>query len=284
MKFGINTMVWTTQVNEKFDPTFARIKEWGYDGVEPFITPDEPANIPALRATLDRLGLERTTCTVLPRDASLASYDAAIRANGVAYLKKCIDRTAELGAHVICGPMHSALGFMTGNRRTEKEWNWTVKGLRTVAARAEKRGVTVCIEPLNRFETYFLNTLEDAARMVEEVGSPNVKIHFDTFHSNIEEKHQAEALRSAAKHVGHVHISENDRGIPGTGHVDWKGVFKVLKETGYDGWLTIESFAQPEPALAAAAAIWRDPAPSGDVLALDGLRFMKNLSRKLGIH
>ena len=100
----------------------------------------------------------------------------------------------------------------------------------------------------------------------EEVGSPNVKIHFDTFHSNIEEKHQAEALRAVAKQVGHVHISENDRGIPGTGHVDWKGVFKVLKETGYDGWLTIESFAQPEPALAAAAAIWRDPAPSGDVL------------------
>src|SRR5579862_4494878 len=180
MKFGINTMVWTTQVNEKFDPTFARIKEWGYDGVEPFITPDEPANLSALRATLDRLGLERTTCTVLPRDASLASYDAAIRANGVAYLKKCIDRTADLGAHVICGPMHSALGFMTGSRRTEKEWNWTVRGLRSVAARAEKRGVTVCIEPLNRFETYFLNTLEDAARMVEDVASPNVKIHFDT--------------------------------------------------------------------------------------------------------
>jgi D-psicose/D-tagatose/L-ribulose 3-epimerase len=220
---------------------------------------------------------------VLPRDASLASYDAAYRANGVAYLKKCIDRTAELGAHAICGPMHSALGFMTGNRRTDKEWNWVVKGLRAVAARAEKRGVCICIEPLNRFETYFLNTLEDSARLVEEVGSPNVKIHFDTFHSNIEEKHQAEALRAAAKHVGHVHISENDRGIPGSGHVDWKGVFKVLKETGYDGWLTIESFAQPEPALAAAAAIWRDPAPSGDVLALEGLRFMKNLARKLGI-
>ena len=283
MKFGINTMVWTTQVNEKFDPTFARIKEWGYDGVEPFITPDEPVNLSAVRATLDRLGLERTTCTVLPRDASLASYDAAHRANGVAYLKKCIDRTAELGAHAICGPMHSALGFMTGNRRTDKEWNWVVKGLRAVAARAEKRGVCICIEPLNRFETYFLNTLEDSARLVEEVGSPNVKIHFDTFHSNIEEKHQAEALRAAAKHVGHVHISENDRGIPGSGHVDWKGVFKVLKETGYDGWLTIESFAQPEPALAAAAAIWRDLAPSGDALALEGLRFMKNLAKKLGI-
>ena len=114
-----------------------------------------------------------------------------------------------------------------------------------------------------------------APSLVKDVGSPNVKIHFDTFHSNIEEKHQAEALRAVAKYFGHVHISENDRGIPGTGHVDWKGVFKMLKEIGYEGWLTIESFAQPEPALAAAAAIWREPAPSGDVLALQGLHFSR---------
>jgi D-psicose/D-tagatose/L-ribulose 3-epimerase len=110
-----------------------------------------------------------------------------------------------------------------------------------------------------------------------------VKIHFDTFHSNIEEKHPAEALRAVAKDLGHVHISENDRGIPGTGHVDWKGILKVLKEIEYDGWLTIESFAQPEPALAAAAAIWRDPAPSGDELAREGFQFTKRLARKLGI-
>jgi D-psicose/D-tagatose/L-ribulose 3-epimerase len=269
-------------VNGKFDSTFARIKEWGFDGVELFINPDEPANIPAIRATLDRLQLERTTCCVLPREANLISSDAAIRAHAVEFLKTCVDRTARLGARLMCGPLHSGLGVFTGARRTDKEWTWAVKGLRTVAARAEKKGVTICIEPLNRFETYFLNTLEDAARLVREVDAPNVKIHFDTFHSNIEEKHQAEALRAVAKDLGHVHISENDRGIPGTGHVDWKGIFKVLKEVGYDGWLTIESFAQPEPALAA-AAIWRDPAPSGDVLALEGLRFMKGLARKLGI-
>ncbi len=283
MKFGVNTMVWTTQVNEKQNPLFARIKKWGFDGVEPFITPSEPANIPALRATSDKLGLERTTCTVMPRDANLVSYDATLRANGVAYLEKCIDRTAELGGRVICGPMHCSLGVMTGKPRTDKEWQYAVKGLQKVAKRAEKRGVTVCVEPLNRFETYFLNTLADGAKLIKAVGSPNVKIHFDTFHSNIEEKLQAETLRSVAKYVGHVHISENDRGIPGTGHNDWKGVFKTLKESGYQGWLTIESFAQPEPALAAAAAIWRDPAPSGDILAREGLRFMKKLAKKVGI-
>jgi len=283
MKFGVNTMVWTTQVGEKQDPLFARIKQWGFDGAELFLSEDEPANIPAVRGTLDRLGLERTTCCVLPREANLVSADAATRARGVAFLKKCVDRTADLGARLICGPLYAGLGVMTGSRRTEKEWNWAVKGLRAAAERAQKRDVCLCIEPLNRFETYFLNTLTDAARLVHDVGSPNVKIHFDTFHSNIEEQHPAESLRAVAAELGHVHISENDRGIPGTGHNDWKGILRVLKEIGYNGWLTIESFAQPEPALAAAAAIWRDLATSGDDLAREGLRFTKGLARRLGI-
>ncbi len=283
MKFGVNTMVWTTQVGPKQDPLFARIKRWGFDGVELFLSTDEPADIPAVRTTLDRLGLERTTCCVLPRHANLVSADAATRARGVEFLKKCVDRTADLGAKLICGPLYAGLGVMTGSRRTKQEWKWAVKGLRAAAAHAQKRGVCLCIEPLNRFETYFLNTLEDAARMVREVGAPNVKIHFDTFHSNIEEQHPAASLRAVARHLGHVHISENDRGIPGTGHNDWEGVFKALKQTGYDGWLTIESFAQPEPALAAAAAIWRDLAPTGDDLARRGLRFTRSLARKLRI-
>jgi len=283
MKFGVNTMVWTTQVGKKQEPLFARIKEWGFDGAELFLSLDEPADIAAVRAALDRLQLERATCCVLPRDANLISADAATRANGVEFLKKCIDRTADLGAPLMCGPLYAGLGVMTGRRRTDKEWGWAVRGLRAASARAQKRGVCMCIEPLNRFETYFLNTLEDAARLVRDVDSPNVKIHFDTFHSNIEEKHPAEALRAVAPELGHVHISENDRGIPGTGHVDWKGVLKVLKEIGYDDWLTIESFAQPEPALAAAAAIWREPASSGDELARQGLQFTRRLARKLGI-
>ncbi len=283
MKYGVNTMVWTTQVGAKQDPLFARIKKWGFDGVELFLSTDEPANIPAVRATLDRLELERTTCVVLPRHANLVSADAATRAQGVEFLMKCVDRTADLGGKLMCGPLYAGLGVMTGSRRTEKEWRWAVKALRAAAARAQKRGVCICLEPLNRFETYFVNTLEDAARLVRAIGAPNVKIHFDTFHANIEEQHPAKSLRAVAKYVGHVHISENDRGIPGTGHTDWTGVLKVLKQTGYDGWLTIESFAQPEPALAAAAAIWRDLAPTGDDLARQGLRFTKNLARKVGI-
>lgn len=283
MKYGVNTMVWTTRVGEHEEPLLARIREWDFDGVELFLSPEEPANVSAVAKALDRLQLERTTCSVIPREVNLISSNSEARAHGVEFLKKCVERTAELGARLICGPLYAGLGVMTGRRRTEEEWKWAIDGLEEAARRGQDLGVTLCIEPLNRFETYFLNTQGDAARLVRAVGAPNVKIHFDTFHANIEETHPADSLRAIAKELGHVHLSENDRGTPGTGHVDWRGTLLVLKEIGYDGWLTIESFAQPEPELAAAAAIWRDLAPSGDDLARSGLEFIKGLSRELGM-
>jgi D-psicose/D-tagatose/L-ribulose 3-epimerase len=282
MKYGVNTMVWTTHVDESQAALFSRIREWGFDGAELFLSPQEPVDIPAVRKMLEKNKLECTTCSVIPRECHLVSPQPEVRARGVEFLKTCVDRTAELGARLVCGPMYAGLGVMTGCRRTPAEWNWAVEGLQVVARHAQKRDVTVCLEPLNRFETYFLNTLEDAGRLVHDIGAPNVKIHFDTFHANIEERHPAEALRSVARELGHVHISENDRGIPGTGHNDWLGVLKALKDIGYEGWMTIESFAQPEPDLAAAAAIWRDIAPSGDELAQQGLRFIRGLAKEVG--
>ena len=283
MKYGVNTMVWTTRITEEQQPLLARIRGWGFDGVEVFLSLEEPANIPSVKNMLDQLQLGRTTCSVVPREMNLVGSEAEVRARGREFLKKCVERTTDLGARLICGPLYAGLGVITGSRRTEEEWKWAVEGLDAAARRGQELGVTLCLEPLNRFETYFLNTQADAARLVQDVGSPNVKIHFDTFHANIEEPHPAQSLRAIAAQLGHVHISENDRGIPGTGHNDWRGVFGVLKEIGYDGWLTIESFAQPEPELAAAAAIWRDLAPSGDELARRGLEFMKRVSREVGI-
>jgi D-psicose/D-tagatose/L-ribulose 3-epimerase len=283
MKYGVNTMVWTTRIAEQHRPLLSRVKEWGFDGVELFLSPDEPADIAAVRKMLDDLHLERTTCSVIPRDANLVSAQAEVRARGTELLKRCVERTAELGGSLICGPLYAGLGVMTGRRRTQDEWKWAVNALQAAARRGRDLGVTLCIEPLNRFETYFLNTQADAALLVHDVGAPNVKIHFDTFHANIEEQDPAQSVRAIAKELGHVHISENDRGIPGTGHNDWRGVLSALRDIGYDGWLTLESFAQPEPDLAAAAAIWRDLAPSGDELALRGLQFIKGLSKELAI-
>lgn len=283
MKYGVNTLLWTTRITEAHEALFDHIRDWGFDGVELFVSPEEPSNVAAMRRMLERTGLEGAACTVLPRDCNLVSSDAQVRAKGAAYLKECIGRTAEFGGNLICGPLYAALGVMTGARRTREEWQRAVEGIVEAAAHARSLGVTLCLEPLNRFETYFLNTLEDASRLVHDVDAANVRVHFDTFHANIEEKDLAASLRRTANVIGHVHLSENDRGIPGTGHVDWRGVFSALKDTGYDGWLTIESFAQPEPELAAAAAIWRDLAPSGDDLAIQGLKFAKSLSRELDL-
>lgn len=283
MKYGVNTMVWTTRVSEQSLPLLARIKEWGFDGAELFLSPTEPADIPLVKQALDDLRLGRTACSVLPREANLISTDADTRARGAVYLKECVERTAELGADLICGPLYAGLGVMTGRRRTEEEWKWAAEGLRAAAIRGRELGVTLCIEPLNRFETYFLNTVADAADLARDVGEPNVRVHFDTFHANIEERHPVDSVRAAGDKLGHVHISENDRGTPGTGNVDWRATLCALKEIKYDGWMTIESFAQPEPDLAAAAAIWRDLAPSGDELAQRGLQFIKALGREVGI-
>jgi len=283
MKYGVNTLVWTTRMTKEREPLLGRIKEWGYDGVELFLSLDEPADIPGVRRKLEELGLECTTCSVLPRGANPVDRDAEARARGTDVLKRYAERTAELGGSLICGPLYAALGVMTGHRRTGEEWKWAVESLQSASDHARSLGVTLAIEPLNRFETYFLNTQADAARLVREIGAPNVKVHFDTFHANIEEQDPAGSVRALGQDLGHVHLSENDRGTPGTGHTDWSAILSALKEIKYDGWLTIESFAEPEPELAAAAAIWRDLAPSGDELAMSGLRFIKDLSRQLEI-
>jgi len=283
MKYGVNLMVWTTRVGPEQAGLLHRIRKWGFDGAELFLTPEEPSRIAEVKQMLDHAGLERTTCSVLPREAHLPSPRAEVRAQAVQYLERCVERTAELGATLVCGPMYAGLGFMTGRRRTADEWKWAAEGLGKVARRGQQLGVTLCIEPLNRFETYFLNTQQDASDLIQEIGEPNLRIHFDTFHANIEERNPVEALRSVAARLGHVHISENDRGIPGCGHVDWRGTLSVLKGIGYAGWLTIESFAQPEPQLASAACIWRDLAPSGDQLASEGLKFIRGLAGELGI-
>jgi D-psicose/D-tagatose/L-ribulose 3-epimerase len=164
---------------------------------------------------------------------------------------------------------------MTGQRPTDDEWKRAVDCYQAIGPTLSEYGVTIAIEPLNRFETYFLTTAADAVALCDAIDHPNVGILFDTFHANIEEKHVADACRVAGRHLKHVHTCENDRGIPGTGHVDWPGVFQALRDVQYDGWLTIESFGFALGELSAAASIWRDIAPSPESIAFEGVKFLK---------
>ena len=275
MKFGINTFLWTANFGpDQFD-LLPQIREHGFDGAEVslFRAADFPAS--AIRRALAENQLSCTVCSVLPAGFSLISDDAAVRQKTVSHLKDCFKATAEAGATFIAGPLYSPVGYLPGRRRNENEWKWAVDGYQQLGPVLESTGVHVCIEPLNRFETYFLNTTADAVKLCKQVAHPNVGILWDTFHANIEEKNPAEALLSAGRFLKHVHTCENDRGTPGSGHVDWQGVFAALRELKYDGWLTIESFGFALGEISSAASIWRDLAATPEEIAWEGVKFLR---------
>ncbi|MBK9171025.1 MAG: sugar phosphate isomerase/epimerase [Bryobacterales bacterium] len=278
MKFGVNTFIWTASFDRSNLGLLPSIREAGFDGVEvPLFRPAE-FDTEGIRQGLAEHGLECTVCSILTGGLNLIDQDANVRAATRAHLEACIETTAAVGATILAGPLYSPVGHLPGRRRTADEWNWAVEAYRSLGPALDRTGVTLAIEPLNRFETYFLNTAADAVALCEAVGHPRVGILLDTFHANIEEKDIAAAYRVAAPHLKHVHTCENDRGTPGSGHVDWAGVFAALHESGYNGWLTIESFGFALGDLSAAASIWRDLAASPEAIAFDGVRFLRSMS------
>lgn len=276
MKFGVNTLIWSAGVDDDLLGLFPSIRANGFDGVELLLIHPEQFPTAALRKALDESGLECNFCSVVPGGWSVVSDDAAVRQKTLAHLGDCVKATAEAGGKTIAGPLYSPVGYLPGRRRTEDEWKRAVEGYQSLGDTLASHGVTMAVEPLNRFETYFLNTAADAERLAAEVDHPNVGILFDTFHANIEEKDVAAALRTVAPHLKHVHACENDRGTPGSGHTDWPGVFRALKDLRYDGWVTIESFGFALGEISAAASIWRDLAPSAESIAFEGVEFLRN--------
>jgi len=275
MKFGVNTFIWAANFDESNLALLPRIKEAGFDGVEvPLFQPSQFA-APAIRRGLEANGLECTICSILTGGTNMISDDPAVRKKTRIHMQDCVKAAAEVGAKIIAGPLYSPVGLMTGRRRTEDEWKRAVDCYQSLGPVLSEYGVTIAIEPLNRFETYFLNTAVDAVALCDAIGHPNVGILCDTFHANIEEKDVPGAYRTAAPHLKHVHTCENDRGIPGTGHVDWPGVFQALRDIGYEGWLTIEGFGFALGELSAAASIWRDVAPSPETIAFEGVKFLR---------
>ena len=275
MKFGVNTFIWSGT----FDPSnfglLPTIKEAGFDGVEiPLLRPKE-LQAASIRRAVEANGLETNCCTALVDGHSLISDSPDIRRRTQQHLRDVAKAAAEAGAKIVCGPLYSPVGYLPGRRRTGDEWKWAVEGFQAAGETLAAHQVTFAIEPLNRFETYFLNTAADAAQLAKEIGHPNIGILFDTFHANIEEKNIAAGYTTVGPYLKHVHTCENDRGIPGSGHVEWKEVFQALRSLDYDGWLTIESFGFAIGDLSAAASIWRDIERTPESIAFDGVRFLK---------
>jgi len=277
MRFGVNTLLWTAAFDETHLPLLAKVKRMGFDGVEiaRFAFDGFPAA--RIRRALESEGLGVTFCSALTGRMSLVSDEAGVRREASEFLVRGIEAAAELGARTFLGPFCAPVGLLPGRRRTDEEWKRAVAGLQSLGDTLEACDVTLAVEPLNRFETYFLNTAADGKRLCEEVSHRRVGILFDTFHGNIEEKDLGAAIRLLGGHLKHIHTCENDRGIPGSGHVEWKAVFATLREVDYDGWAVIESFGANIPEIAAAACLWRDLAPSSDAIAADGLAFLREL-------
>lgn len=279
MKIGFNLLLWTGHVTESDFHLFSKLKAVGYDGVEiPIFDVSDPAHFSKVGKAIKDAGLECTAVTVLPDEAHNAiSPEAKHRQGAIDHLKAVLDCAHKAGVQTLCGPYYQVLGQFTGRFPTETELNHAAEVHRAIAPVAQAAGVKNAIEALNRFEAHLLNTMEQASSYVSRVDHPNFGTMYDTFHANIEEKCPLGAIETVFKSgkLNHVHISENDRGTPGRGHIDIPAAIQKLKSLGYDGWMTIEAFGGALPDLAAATRVWRDFFSSPEEVYTEGYALIK---------
>jgi D-psicose/D-tagatose/L-ribulose 3-epimerase len=280
MKFGVNTWVWTSPLTtEELEKLAPHVRQLGFDWIEVPLESLDDLDHRRGAEIIREYDLGVSCCAAMGPDRDLIHPEKAIRDNGMDYLRGAIQATQTLGATNLVGPLYSAVGrtWQSTAEERARDTELLVENLGELARFAGEHGVMLCVEPLNRFETSFINLAEQAIPIVDRVGHPNCQMMLDTFHMNIEEKSLGDAIRSVGPRLKHVHACENDRGAPGSGNVTWDEVAAGLKDIGYDGPVVIESFTSKVKSIARAAAIWRSLAPSQDALAADGQKFLRQL-------
>ena len=281
MKFGIHSYAWCSQWSNETLDLIDRIKNLGLDFIEIPLMCLETFDSKAIKERLNNVGLDACTSTVLLNDTDITSEDTEIRKKGIDYLKACVRATGEIGAKNFSGVIYSQHVKPAIKPPTEKEWQYSADCLREVAKFAQEYDVNIGMEPVNRYETYLVNTCEQAIKLKGMIGEPNVKIHLDTYHMNIEEKSFYSATKMAGSDLMHYHFCENDRGIPGTGLVDWDGIFRALSEINYTGYAAMESFVDCTDNMS--TWVWRRLAKDGDTLVREGIEFIKGMQKKYGL-
>ena len=286
-KYGVHTFIWTEYFTEKDLPLIEKAKSLGFEVVDiGILNPAALENFPTkgVKEKAKAAGIEVVILSPMSRDANLIDPDPAIRKNAIEFLKKLVDVSVEVGSKIVAGEICEAVGYLTGEPRTKDEWNWSVEGMREVGLYAKDTSdVDLAVEVVNRFETHFLNTAKDAVKYCKDVGTGNVKVHLDSYHMIREETSFKEAVEVCGKEfLGYVHVCENNRGIPGTGLVPWEEFFRALKNIDYQGALTIEAFDPNFKELNKATATWRYYTDTGEELALQGLRNLKEIEKRIG--
>ncbi len=254
----MNMLLWTNHVTEEHYPLIEKLKATGFNGVEIPIGLGDKYYFNALGMSLKDMGMESTAVTSLSPEHNICSSDVKVRRAGKERLKWAIDMAYETDIKLICGPFHSAFALFSRRPPSLNERLWSIEVLQEVGDYAEQAKIMLAPEALNRFECYLYNTMEDLKWMLDKINHSHVGAIYDTHHCNIEEKSQKSAIETIAPYLKHVHISENDRGTPGSGSIDWKEVFTTLKAMEYDGWLTIEAFSTAIPEFANSINVWRD--------------------------
>lgn len=281
MKLGIHAYAWCSEWSNDTLDLIDRVKNLGLDFIELPLMTLESFDTKAVTKRLQEVGIEACTSTVLLNDTDITSDDPEIRRKGVEYLKACVKATSDIGATNFSGVIYSKHVKSLNHRPTEKDWNYSAEALREVGEYAATLNVNVGIEPVNRYETYLINTGAQALKLKEMIGLDNIKVHLDTYHMNIEEKDFYTATVNAGDDLIHFHLCENDRGIPGTGTVDWDGVFKGLSEINYKGYAALESFVDATDNMN--TWVWRQLAPDGDTLVREGISFIKGKMKAYGL-
>ena len=279
MIYGINTFLWASPFKTQHLGFLDKAKALGFDLVEIPIEGEQDVDDVKAAEAYNRTGLKCSICGVMGANRDPSHEDEAIQKGGVAYLKHLIDAAVTMKAVAVVGPHYAAVGrqWQATPEQRKRDLERCAKNLKQVARYAEDKGITLAMEPLNRFETSFINLTEQALELMKMIGSPRVKLMMDTFHANIEEKSLGKAIEAAGANLVHLHANENDRGTPGTGHMAWSEIAAALKKVKFDGALVIESFSTEVKEIARAAAVWRPLAPTPDGLAKDGLVFLKKL-------
>ena len=275
-------LVWSAVISDELMPVADRLKNIGYDGVECFL--GDPNETPYKRFGdhVQKLGMETTCVFVLGKEENIISPTKEVRTRGLERIKWAIDRAHDMHAKIIAGPFHSAHAVFAQHAPQDQEYGWSAEVLHAAGQYAAQADVILAIEAVNRFECYLCNTMEQLASLVDRVAHPNVRAMYDTHHANIEEKKNTQAINTISPVLAHVHISENDRGTPGDGHVHWDETFSALAKNKYEGWLTIEAFSRNDPDFANAINVWREYSKPWDI-AENGYKFIRQMCEKHGM-
>jgi D-psicose/D-tagatose/L-ribulose 3-epimerase len=280
LRYAVHAYAWKAHWSNDTLHLIDHAKELGFDLIEIPLMEIEHVDAKAIKERLNRVGLDVCTSTACSESQDITGEEEKTRRDGVRYLIECVEKTAAMGGTTFSGVIYSAIGRQIDGKPGDTYWERAAAGLRQVARAAQSEGITIGIEPINRYESFLVNTCDQALRLRDMIGEPNVAIHLDAYHMNIEESDFYHPTLKAAPYLCHYHLSESHRGVPGTGTVDWEEIYRALGESNYRGVVGLESFTEVSGAMRAATCIWRELAPSSDYLLTEGLKYLKGMEKK----